>query len=50
MERHGDEVDLTEQEASAGIKGQGVRWVLGIGLVLAVLAMSLIWIVPAIRG
>lgn len=50
MERHGDEVELTEQEASGGIKGQGVRWVLGVGLLLVIVAMSLIWIVPALRG
>ena len=50
MERHGEETHLDEDEASGGIKGQGVRWVLGIGLVLAILAMSLIWIVPAIAG
>ncbi|WP_374944482.1 hypothetical protein [Sphingomonas sp.] len=50
MQRHGDDLDLSEEEASGGIKGQGVRWVLGIGLLLAVVAMSLIWIVPALRG
>ena len=50
MERQGEEVDLNEVEASGGVKGNGVRWVLGIGLLLAIVAMSLIWIVPAIGG
>lgn len=50
MERQGDEVHLSEDEASGGTKGHGVRWVLGAGLVLVILAMSLIWIIPAIRG
>ena len=48
MERHGEETHLDEDEASGGTKGHGVRWVLGVGLALAVLAMSLVWIVPVI--
>jgi hypothetical protein len=50
MERHGDDLDLNEEEASGGTKGHGVRWVLLIGLLLAIAAMSLIWIVPALEG
>ncbi len=50
MQRHGDEVDVSEEEASGGTKGHGVRWVLLIGLILAIAAMSLIWIVPAAGG
>jgi hypothetical protein len=50
MDRQGEQVHLDEGEASGGIKGQGVRWVLGIGLLLAIGAMSLIWIVPAMGG
>jgi hypothetical protein len=47
MERHGEEVHLGEDEASGGTKGHGVRWVLAIGLVLVIAAMSAIWITGA---
>ncbi|HEX8383602.1 MAG TPA: hypothetical protein VF592_09515 [Sphingomonas sp.] len=50
MERRGDETHLNEDEASGGSKGHGVRYVLLIGLLLAILAMSAVWIVPALAG
>jgi len=43
-----DHVEVTETEASSGIKGQGVRYVLAISLLLAVVALSAVWIVPAL--
>jgi hypothetical protein len=48
MERQGEEVHLNETEATAGVKAQGVRYVLGISLLLVVIAMSLIWIIGSI--
>ena len=48
MERDGDEVHLNETEATGGVKAHGVRIVLGISLLLAVIAMSAVWIVPAL--
>ena len=48
MERIGDEVHLTEQEASGGEKSHVVRWVLGISLLLAVGALSAVWIIGAL--
>lgn len=48
MERHGDEVHLNEEEATAASKPHVVRWVLGISLILAVIAMSAVWIIPSI--
>jgi hypothetical protein len=48
MERQGDEVHLSETEATAGVKAQGVRYVLGISLLLAVVALSAIWIIASI--
>lgn len=48
MERQGDEVHLNEEEATGASKPHVVRWVLGISLILAVVAMSLVWIIPAI--
>lgn len=43
-----DHVEVTEREASSGIKGQGVRYVLAISLVAAVIVLSAVWIVPAL--
>jgi len=43
-----DHVEVTDEEASSGIKGQGVRYVLGISLVLAVIILSIVWVIPAL--
>lgn len=48
MERQGDEVHLNETEATAGVKAQGVRYVLGFSLLLIVVAMSAVWILGSI--
>jgi len=48
MERRGAEIHTSETEASAGSKEGVVRWVLGIGLLLVIVALSLTWIVPAL--
>lgn len=48
VERREDELHVSEDEASGGTKGHGVRWVLLFGLLLAVAAMSAVWIVPAL--
>lgn len=49
MERHGDEIEVSPKEA-ANIprKPHHVRWVLAASLFLALLAMSIIWIIPAL--
>ena len=48
MERKGDEVHLTETEATGAVKSHGVRIVLGISLLLVVVAMSAVWILGSI--
>ena len=48
MENHNGEVHVDETEASGGSKEGVVRWVLGIGLILAIALMSLIWITGAL--
>ena len=50
MERRDDGTHVSEDEASGGTKGHGVRYVLVIGLLLAVGAMSAVWIIPALSG
>ena len=41
MHKEGDEIHIDEQEASGGSKEGVVRWI------LAVLLMSIVWIIPA---
>lgn len=43
MERHGEEVELTETEASAGSRPRVMRYVLAISLTLAIIILSLVW-------
>ncbi|MEO7410289.1 MAG: hypothetical protein ABIU10_03075 [Sphingomicrobium sp.] len=45
MERDGEEVHITESEASAGSQPRVVRYVLAISLALVVVLMSAIWII-----
>tara|TARA_R110002111_G_scaffold246764_1_gene309474 strand:- start:198 stop:401 length:204 start_codon:yes stop_codon:yes gene_type:complete len=49
MEKHGDQIEVTEREASNKPRSpHGVRIVLAVSLVLAVIVMSLVWIIPAL--
>ncbi len=48
MERHGEEVIVNETEASGGSKPHIVRYVLGISIVLAIVAMTIIWVTGAV--
>lgn len=48
MERQGDEVHIETDEARGGSTPQIVRYVLAISLVLAILALSLVWISGAL--
>ncbi|WP_160328006.1 hypothetical protein [Sphingopyxis sp. H115] len=43
-----DHVEVTETEASSGVKGHNVRYVLAFSLAAVVVALSAIWIVPAL--
>lgn len=50
MYKEGNEIHIGETEASGGHKTGHMRWVLGIGLLLAIIAMSIAWIIPALAG
>ena len=50
MHKEGESVHLSEEEASGGSKDGVVRWVLIIGLLLAVIALSTIWITGAVSN
>ncbi|WP_179101996.1 hypothetical protein [Sphingopyxis sp. KK2] len=43
-----DHVEVTETEASSGVKGHNVRYVLAFSLIAAIVVLSLAWIVPAL--
>jgi hypothetical protein len=48
MHKDGDKIDVTEQEASGGVKHQGVRYVLAISLFLAIVVLSAMWMTGAV--
>ena len=50
MERQGDEVHIQTDEARGGSTPNVVRYVLAIGLFLAIAALSLIWITSALNS
>ncbi|QNO28067.1 hypothetical protein EEB18_003620 [Sphingopyxis sp. OPL5] len=43
-----DHVEVTDEEASGGVKGHNVRYVLAFSLIAAIVVMSVAWIVPAL--
>jgi hypothetical protein len=47
MIRHGEEVEVTTEEASGGQKRGIVRYVLLISTALAIIALSIVWITGA---
>ena len=47
MHKEGDEIHVDDTEASGGSKEGVVRWILAGGLLLAIILMSLVWIIPA---
>lgn len=48
MEKHGDHIEVTEREASNKPRApHNVRIVLAASLLLAVVVMSMVWIIPA---
>lgn len=50
MRKEGESVHLSEEEASGGRKEGGVRWVLIFGTLLAIAALSAIWITGALSS
>jgi len=44
MERQGDEIHVSEEEASGGSQPHVVRYVLVISLVLVTILLSIVWI------
>ncbi|WP_236553876.1 hypothetical protein [Sphingorhabdus sp. 109] len=49
MEKHGDQIEVTEREAGNKPRApHNVRIVLAASLLLAVIVMSMAWIIPAL--
>jgi len=48
MERQGDVVHVSQEEASGGVQPHIVRYVLAVSLLLVVVLMSLIWILGSV--
>ncbi len=40
-------IHIEDEEATGAVKTGHMRWVLGVSLILAIIAMSIVWIVPA---
>jgi hypothetical protein len=43
-----DTIRINDEDARGAVSNTGLRYVLGFSLAFAVIAMSLVWIVPAI--
>jgi hypothetical protein len=50
VQRFDDHDELSETEASGGVKNHGARYVLVISLLLAIVTMSAMWIIPALSN
>ena len=43
-----DHIEVNETEASSGVKGHNVRYVLSFSLIAVIIVLSAIWIIPAL--
>ena len=48
MERQGDEIHVSQEEASGGVQPHIVRYVLGVSLLLVVVLLSAVWIIGSV--
>ncbi len=48
MHDQDDAIHIDDEDASAGEKSGVMRYVLGISMLLAIIAMSIVWIIPAL--
>lgn len=50
MENRDGKIHIEDDDARAAVSNTGLRWVLAIGLLLAIIAMTLVWIIPALTN
>ena len=43
-------IHIEDDDATGAVQTGAMRWVLAIGLLLAIVVMSLVWIVPALTA
>ena len=48
MAEHNDIIRINDDAARGAVTNTGLRYVLGFSLAFAVIAMSLVWIIPAL--
>ena len=48
MHKEGSEIHIDDTDASGGTKTGRMRWVLGVGILLAIVLLSIIWITGAL--
>lgn len=48
MADHNDSIRINDDAARGAVTNTGLRYVLGFSLAFAVIAMSLVWIIPAL--
>lgn len=50
MDDKDEAIHIEDDDARAAVTNTNLRWVLAIGLLLAIIAMSAVWIVPALTS
>lgn len=50
MADQNEAIRIDDEDARGAVTNTGLRYVLGFSLVLAVIAMSAVWIIPALWG
>lgn len=43
-------IHIEGDEATGAVKTGAMRWVLGVSLLLAIIAMSTVWVIPALTN
>ena len=43
-------IHIEDDDAMGAVKTGAMRWVLGISLLLAIIAMTLVWVIPALSN
>jgi hypothetical protein len=50
MEDKDEAIHVEDDDARAAVSNTNLRWVLAIGLLLAIIAMTLVWVIPALTA
>ena len=50
MENRDGRIYIEDDDARGAVTNTGLRWVLAISLLLAVVAMTLVWVIPALTA